>query len=244
MSARVVTLIPARGGSKGIPRKNIALLGGKPLIAHSIAYSLACPLVERTIVSTDDPEIAEAARSFGAEVPFMRPEELARDHVQDYPVFRHALEWLRDNERFVPELVVQLRPTSPLRPAGLIEEGLKLMRAHPEADCLRTVNESVITPYKLWNIEGGYLAPFVRLDGVESWNMSRQLLPKVYWHNGVLDIVRPSAVFEKNSVSGDVILPLMMRDPIYSIDIDRPIDLLVAEAAYSQLSNRDNKEKT
>lgn len=226
-----IAIIPARGGSKGIPKKNIARLAGKPLLAYSIEYSLDCPIVARTVVSTDDSEIADVARKYGAEVPFLRPPELASDDTPDYPVFAHALEWLQQHEGYTPELVVHLRPTSPLRPPGLIEKAVAMMTQDPEADCLRTVYETPITPYKMWRMEGSYLKPFVQLEGKESYNMPRQDLPVVFWHNGVLDIIRASTILEKHSISGTKILPLLMDDSFRTVDIDKPFDLIVAEAA-------------
>lgn len=227
----IISLIPARGGSKGIRKKNIAPLAGKPLIAYSIEYSLECPLVERTIVSTDDSEIADIARKYGAEAPFLRPSELAQDDTQDYPVFLHALQWLKEHEGYTPNLVVHLRSSSPLRPTGLIEKAIRMITQDPDADCLRTISETPITPYKMWRIEKGYLQPFVQLEGKESYNMPRQNLPKVFWHNGVLDIIRASTISEKHSVSGIKILPLLMDDSFLTVDIDKPFDLIVAEAA-------------
>src|ERR671935_3179198 len=103
---RVLAVVPARGGSKGLPRKNLRLLAGKPLVAHAVAAGLAAELVERVVCSTDDPEIAEAARRAGAEVPFLRPAELAQDTSEDWPVFAHALGWLEQHEGWVPDLVV------------------------------------------------------------------------------------------------------------------------------------------
>src|SRR5262245_22108602 len=114
-SGSVVAIVPARGGSKGIPRKNVREVGGHPLIAYSIAAGLASPLVSRVIVSTDNEEIASVARAYGAEVPFMRPAELAADDTPDLPVFIHALDWLARHENQSPAIVVHLRPTSPLR---------------------------------------------------------------------------------------------------------------------------------
>jgi CMP-N,N'-diacetyllegionaminic acid synthase len=230
----IITLIPARGGSKGIPRKNIALLADKPLINYSIEFSLSCPQVERTIVSTDDIEIADVALKAGAETPFLRPEEFARDDTQDYPVFLHALTWLKNHEGYVPDIVVQLRPTSPLRPPGLLEKAINTLLADPEADCLRTVIESPVTPYKTWMIQDGCMVPFVRLPGKESYNMPRQDLPKVYWHNGVIDVIRTRTIFEKHSVSGDRIIPLIMDESFITVDIDRPFDLRVAECILKQ----------
>jgi len=226
-----IAVIPARGGSRGIPRKNIARLAGKPLIAYSIKYSLDCPQIARTIVSTDDSEIADIARKHGAEVPFLRPPELARDDTPDYPVFTHVLEWLREHENYTPELVVHLRPTSPLRPPGLIEKAVAMMMRDTVADCLRTVYETPITPYKMWRMEGKYLKPFAKLEGKESYNMPRQDLPEVFWHNGVLDVIRASTILEKHSVSGTKILPMLMDDSFLTVDIDKPFDLIIAEAA-------------
>ena len=111
-----LALIPARGGSKGIPRKNIRSFAGFPLIAWSIAAAKQAASVTRIIVSTDDEEIAAIAREHGAEAPFLRPAEFAQDNTTDLPVFKHALQWLEANESYQPEIVIQLRPTSPIRP--------------------------------------------------------------------------------------------------------------------------------
>src|SRR4249919_39335 len=115
MTENILALIPARGGSKSIPRKNLLPIAGKPLIAYSIEHALMSQHVTRTVVSTDDPEIASVARACGAEVPFMRPAEFAQDLSTDLEVFRHALTWLREHERYECGLVVHLRPTGPVR---------------------------------------------------------------------------------------------------------------------------------
>src|SRR5512140_3943973 len=111
-----LAIIPARGGSKGIPRKNIRDVAGYPLIAYSIAAGLQARTVTRVIVSTDDEEIAAVAREWGAETPFLRPAEFAQDKTTDLPVFEHALKWLEEVEGYHPDVIVQLRPTSPIRP--------------------------------------------------------------------------------------------------------------------------------
>ena len=103
----VLAIIPARGGSKGIPRKNLRDFAGAPLIAYSIVAALQAELVTRVIVSTDDHEIAEVARAWGAEAPFMRPAQFAQDDTTDLPVFEHALQWLRENQDYHPEIVIQ-----------------------------------------------------------------------------------------------------------------------------------------
>lgn len=227
--SRTIAIIPARGGSRGIPRKNLVPLGGKPLIAWSIETALTCPEIERTIVSTDDEEIAAVARQWGAEVPFLRPSELARDDTVDFPVFLHALQWLQDSEGWTPELVVHLRPTSPFRDADLVRLALEKLAAHPEADCLRTIHPAPVTPYKLWLKDGDFMRPFARLEGVESYNMPRQDLPEVWWHNGVLDVIRARTILELGSISGENILHLEMSCD-EAVDIDDRLDLLRAEA--------------
>ncbi|MEK9195421.1 MAG: acylneuraminate cytidylyltransferase family protein, partial [Patescibacteria group bacterium] len=127
----ILALIPARGGSKGIPKKNIKLLGGKPLIVWSIEVAKQSRYIDRIIVSTDNEEIAEVARSAGAEVPFLRPAEIAQDLTPDMPVFEHALAWLRENDNFIPEFIVHLRPTGPLRTAKEIDEAIEMLAADP-----------------------------------------------------------------------------------------------------------------
>src|SRR5690606_2054302 len=141
-----------RGGSKSIPGKNIKPLAGIPLIAYSIAAGLQAETVTRVIVSTDSEEIAATGRKWGAEVPFMRPAELAEDTTPDYPVFEHALEWRRADEGYVPDVVVQLRPTSPLRPPDCVDNAVKLLLREAKADCVRGVVPSGENPYKMWRI--------------------------------------------------------------------------------------------
>ena len=128
----VLAVVPARGNSKSIPRKNIRSLGGVPLIAYSIAAGLQSRAVTRTIVSTDDEEIAAVARQYGAETPFMRPEEFSRDETLDFPVFKHALEWLAEHEDYHPDVLIQLRPTSPFRPPELLDQAVSAA-ARPSA---------------------------------------------------------------------------------------------------------------
>jgi CMP-N,N'-diacetyllegionaminic acid synthase len=231
-----VAIIPARGGSKGITNKNIVMLAGKPLIAHSIEDALNCSHIQRTLVSTDDPEIAEVARHYGAEVPFMRPSKLAQDDTPDLPVFAHALEWLRTYENSLPELVVHLRPTTPLRPPGLIEKGIQMMMEDPQADCVRSVREPQHTPYKMWEIEDEYMKPFLKLKNKESFNLPRQKLPKVFYHDGLLDVIRTATILEKNTMTGKRVLPIRTEDSFFVVDIDEPIDLVIAEVFFKHNS--------
>ncbi len=225
----ILALIPARGGSKSIPRKNIKPFVGHPLIAFSIAAGLQAERVDRVIVSTDDEEIAAVARRYGAEVPFLRPPELAQDATPDLPVFTHALAWLEEHEGYRPDLVVQLRPTTPVRPPDLLDRAIALMLAHPEADSVRGVVPSGQNPYKMWRIaEDGRMVPLLDVPGVaEPYNAPRQSLPPTYWQTGHIDVIRPR-VFAQGSMSGEVILPIVL-DPVYTVDLDTPLDWQWAE---------------
>ncbi len=222
----VLAIIPARGGSKGIPRKNIRLFAGYPLLAYSIAAGLQAETVTRTIVSTDDGEIAGVARDFEAQVPFMRPPELAQDDTTDLPVFQQALTWLREHEGYVPDVVVQLRPTSPIRPRGLVDEAVRALAEHADADSVRGVVPAGQNPHKMWRLAGesGPMTPLLTVDGLaEPYNAPRQSLPQVYWQTGHVDAIRVGTIVSGGSMTGRTIYPLMI-DPRYAVDIDNPAD--------------------
>jgi N-acylneuraminate cytidylyltransferase len=225
----VLALIPARGGSKSIPRKNLLRLAGKPLIAHTIAVAQASTRITRIVVSTDDEEIAEVARACGAEVPFLRPAEFAQDHSPDIDAFRHALLSLRDLDGYRCDAVVHLRPTNPVREPARVDQAIAAFLASPRADSLRSVSPAAQTPYKMWRVTGGLLEPVVRLASGESFNLPRQGLPQVFWQNGYVDIVRPEVILERGQMSGDRILPFVMDEPIY--ELDYPDGIAAAEAA-------------
>ena len=228
----ILAIIPARGGSKGIPRKNIRLFAGYPLIAWSIAAAKKSGLVTRVIVSTDDPEIAEVAREWGAETPFLRPAELAQDNTTDMPVFVHALKWLEDVEAYRPEIVVQLRPTSPIRPEGLVDNAIQTLLDHHDADCVRGIVPAGQNPYKMWRFfgENKPLEQLLEVEGLrEPYNAPRQILPTVYWQTGHIDAIRVATIAEKDSLTGDVIYPLVI-DPKYTVDIDNLSDWAKYEA--------------
>jgi N-acylneuraminate cytidylyltransferase len=227
--AQVLAIIPARGGSKSIPRKNIMPFAGHPLLAYSIAAGLKARSVGRVVVSTDDAEISAIAREYGAETPFLRPASLALDETPDLPVFEHALAWLESHEGYRPEIVVQLRPTSPVRPPDCVDRAVEILLAHPEADSVRGVVPSGQNPYKMWRIdEDGRLKPLLRNGFEEPYNMPRQSLPSTFWQTGHIDAIRAPTILEKGSMSGDVILPLVL-DSRYTVDIDNPRDLERAE---------------
>ncbi len=228
--AEVLAVIPARGGSKGIPRKNIRSFAGHPLIAYSIAAGLSASRVTRTIVSTDDEEIAAVARQYGAETPFLRPAEFAQDNSLDLPLFQHALAWFAEHEGYRPDVVVQLRPTSPVRPAGCVDRAVELLLGDPAADSVRGVVPAGQNPHKMWRIgPDGRMVPLLAVPGIaEPYNAPRQVLPPVYWQTGHIDAIRTETILAKGSMSGDTILPLLI-DPRFTVDIDSLNDWARAE---------------
>ena len=229
MTTQVLALIPARGGSKSIPRKNVHPLAGYPLIAYSIAAGRAAQTVTRVVVSTDDEEIAAVSRRYGAEVPFTRPAEHAQDDTADLPVFIHALEWLAEHEGYHPDIVVQLRPTSPFRKVEHIDQAVLRLLEHPEADAVRTVCVPFQNPFKMWTLGAdGLMQPLMQTEHKEPYNMPRQALPDVYWQTGYVDAVWSDTILTKRSMTGDRILPLVIA-PEDWVDIDSPDDWRRAE---------------
>jgi CMP-N-acetylneuraminic acid synthetase len=221
----VLAIIPARGGSKSIPRKNIRPFAGHPLIAYSIAAALQAEMVSRVVVSTDDREIAEIAYRYGAEVPFMRPAELAADRTTDLPVFQHALTWLAEHESYHPEIVVHLHPTSPVRPRGCLDRGIRLLLTNPHAECVRSVLEPSQSPYKMWCIDEqtGRMIPLLTVPGIiEPYNAPRQSLPLAYVQTGHANVIRPATI-HGGSMTGQIILPLVV-DARYEVDLDTLAD--------------------
>ena len=229
----IVAIVPARGGSKSIPKKNIKPLGGIPLIAYSIAAGLQSKTVARVIVSTDDEEIAQVAQKYGAEVPFMRPAELGRDEVVDLPVFVHAVEWLEKHEGSRPEIILQLRPTSPFRPPTCVDEAVQRLLSNDHADSVRGVTHSGQNPYKMWRIDDDRLTPLLDTDFPEPYNMPRQELPPTYWQTGHVEVIRRGTIIQKHSMTGDRILPYIIH-PGYAIDLDTPQQWQFAEYLIEQ----------
>lgn len=218
-----------------MPGKNIISIRGRPLIAYSILHAKASRRINRVVVSTDDKEIASVAKEWGAEVPFMRPAEYALDSSPDIDVFRHALCWLKENEGYEPEMVVHLRPPGPVRRVELIDEAIDLLASHPDADAVRSVSPALQTPYKMWSIAtDGYLAPLLCIEGVvDCQSLPRQQLPKVFWQNGYVDVIRPRAVLEKNSMWGERVLPFVVAETLF--ELDYPEDIPAIEEALKRV---------
>ena len=217
----ILALILARGGSKGIPRKNIRPFAGYPLIAYSIAAAIQAESAIRVVVSTDDQEIAEVARNCGAETPFLRPAELAADRTTDLPVFQHALHWLAEHENYYPEIILHLHATSPVRPRGLVDQAVGLLHKNPEVECIRSVVSPGQNPYKMWRInpQSGCMIPLLSVPGnPEPYNTPRQMLPQVYLQTGHVNAIRPAAILH-GSMTVTAILPLNI-DASYEVDMD------------------------
>jgi len=228
-----IAIIPARSGSKGIPHKNIRLFAGKPLLVHSIEHALQSKSIGRVIVSTDNETYANIAQDAGAEVPFLRPQNIAGDRSTDLEVFQHAHQWLIQ-QGDSPKLYVHLRPTHPIRNPVDVDSMVLLLQEHPEATSVRSISPASFTPYKMWLQEANfpYIKPVIRLGEAESYNLPRQSLPEVFQQNACIDVVRASTVAH-GSMSGAHILGFKM-DSFF--DIDSEEDFLRAEQ-YSILRN-------
>ena len=219
---KIYAIIPAWSGSKGVPKKNIRLLGGHPLIAYSIVAARRCRHIDRVIVSTDSPEIADISGAYGAEAPFLRPAELARDSSTDVEFIRHALDWFQDHEHLQPELLVHLRPTTPLRESALIDSAIDLIASHDEATSLRSAHQVAEPPEKMFRVEDGFLTGLFPDDPRPDYhNLPRQAFPPAYHPNGYVDVVKTDFVRRSNSVHGPRILGFVTP---FSVEVDTEED--------------------
>ena len=226
---KILAFIPARAGSMRVPHKNIKVLHGKPLIAYTIEAAIRSRYINRVVVSTNSEVIADIASKSGAEVPFMRPENISQADSTEMEFFEHALDWLAENESYIPDLIVLLYPTSPLRKTASIDSAIETMLAHPEADSLRSIKKCSEHPHKMWQIEDGYLKSFVKGEKrCDTHTLSYHLLPEVYIQNASIYITKPSTIRDKHSTTGNIIIPFIM-DEIESIDINNPPDFMLAE---------------
>ena len=234
----ILGIVPARGGSKGVPRKNIRMLSGKPLLAHSIQHGKESKYISRVVCSTEDEEIAEVAMKWGAEAPFRRPDEYAADYANDAGFTKHAIEWLRDNEKWMPDLVAILRPTCPTRRASDVDRAIELLCDNPDAHSVLSVVDAPKTPYKMWRrTTSKFIVPLLTCEVFEQYNCARQLLPQVLAPNGYIHVVRANIVIRDMSIFGFKVIGYDMGDePI--IDIDTEEDFEKAEANLRRLSNQ------
>lgn len=230
----VLGLIPARGGSKSIPRKNVAPLAGRPVLAYTCKAALASRLLTRVVLSTDDDEIARVGHTYGAEVPFRRPLELAQDNTPSLAVAQHATLWLREHEGWEADVLVLLQPTSPLRKACHIDDALERM-IQIGADTVVSVVEVPhrFSPYSVMTLREGWLHDFWQ-EPLPFDRYRRQNLPILYARNGPAILAsRVEVLFERQSFYGMRVIPYIMREED-SVDLDTLFDLRLAEWLLSQ----------
>lgn len=220
------TLIPARGGSKSIPRKNIRIYKKLPLLAHSIKISKNISIIDKTVVSTDCPEIKEIAIKNGAEVPFLRPKEISGDLSTDYECFTHYVMWLKENKQPIPDILIHLRPTYPERDKKLLVNCLKkFIEIRNSYSSLRTVVPLEKSLFKMYLIDNKQLIPtYEKYKNIKNpYNQPRQILPTTYLHNGCIDILNTKTL--DNSITGDKIYPYIMDEKeTYDIDTEEDWD--------------------
>lgn len=221
---KILAIIPARGGSKKLPGKNIRMMAGKPLITHTINAALKSRYIDRTIVSTDYEEIAEVSRKYKAEV-IKRPEQLAGDNIKMAEVVLHALEVL-EKEKYIPEIVILLQPTSPLRTESDIDKAVEIfLKNKNECELVMGVSEIKSSAYWALKMEGKYLKSVFNHKHLSERN---QDLPKTYIQNGAIYVTTPEIVKKYQAIHSQKIMPYFMPQE-KSIDIDDESDFLAAE---------------
>lgn len=222
----VLAIIPARSGSKSVKDKNIRMMNGKPMLAYSIEHALSSEKINRVIVSTDSERYGAIALKYGAEVPFLRPAEISGDTSLDIEVFEHALNFLKDKESYVPDVVVQLRPTYPIRNTEDIDRMVQMLADDLTIDSVRCIVPAKEVAYKMWRLgDDGIITPLLT-DIPEAYNMPRQQLPKIYYQNACIDVVRTKVITQQHSMSGKRIKGYIME---HNFDIDTEEEFLNAE---------------
>jgi len=219
---KVVAVIIARGGSKGIPRKNVKLLHGKPLLAYPILAAKNCSLINRVIVSTDDEEIASVAKEWGAEVPFMRPKELAEDNTPTEPVLQHAIQWLDENEGYHADIMVCLTPTFVPRKKGITGKVVQYLIDHPELDSVFT---ATATHKNYWRFTNG---EWQRLASDIPQYSSRQDKDPLWREDTPLVLATRADWIRQGKRMGERVWAIE-NDAEFSVDIDTPFDFWIAE---------------
>lgn len=223
----ILAIIPARSGSKSVPHKNIRTIAGKPMLAYSIEHAKQSKYINRIILSTDSEQYADIGKSYGAEVPFLRPSEYATDTATDIEVFHHCLTYLKDKEDVIPDIVVQLRPTYPIRKIEDIDNMIEILLEHEAVDSVRSIAPAKEIPYKMWHRDNnGIITPIMK-DIPECYNMPRQSLPKVYYQNACIDVVRGRTILNDYSMTGKSIYGYEMNR---NFDIDTEEEFGQAEA--------------
>jgi CMP-N,N'-diacetyllegionaminic acid synthase len=225
----VLALIPAREGSKRIPHKNIRLLWGKPLLAYSIETALQSKQISRVICTTDDQEIADIARYYGAEVPFLRPKNISGDRSSDTEFYLHALIWLKDHENYQPDIIANLRPTNPLRKPEIVDDIIKRLISRPDVDSIRTISKSPYSPFKMRIVEEktNLIKPMVFVHREGPYNQAKQPLPQAYLLNAYLDATWVEIVLKKKLSLGEKMLAYILNENPIDIDTEEDWQRLI-----------------
>lgn len=231
----ILAVIPARSGSKSVPNKNIKLINGKPMLAYSIEHAKKSKYINRIILSTDSKEYANIGEKYGAEVPFIRPMEYATDTALDIDVFYHCLTFLKDKNNYEADIIVQLRPTYPIRNIEDIDRMIEILMEKVEVDSVRSIAPAKEIPYKMWHRDSTGLITPIMNKIPECYNMPRQDLPKIYYQNACIDVVRGNTILDKHSMSGDIIYGYEMCK---NYDIDTEEDLNIADEYIKMTSGR------
>jgi len=222
-SYKILAIIPARGGSKEIRRKNLQKLSGKPLIVHTIIAAKKTKSINKIIVSTDDKEIGKISKNNGAEVPFLRPKQISKDTSSTIEVIKHALKFLQENQSYVPDIIILLQPTSPLRTSQLITKTINTLKKS-KATSVITVSKITKHPYASYWLKNDFLKPFEKSSTKYS---RRQEFPDLFFPTGAVYTFWYDTLKKFNSLHGPKIKPIVVQDE--DIDIDNLRDLFFAE---------------
>ena len=224
MKNKILAIIPCRSGSKKLKNKNILKIENKHLIYYSIYLAKKCKFIDKIVVSTDSKKYRQIAKSYGAEVPFLRPKKISKDKSLDVDFFKHCVNWLEKNSKYKPDLIVHLRPTSPLRKLSTLNKAIKIMLNNKKIDSLRSISPSKENIFKVWyKKEKNYIKPVIKnhTKFKEPYNAPRQDLESTYIQNATYDVFRPR-LLKKNLISGKNIFGLITNE---NIDIDDINDL-------------------
>jgi len=220
----VLAIIPARGGSKGVKLKNLKKLGNKPLIEYSIK-SAKIPIINRIVVSTDNEKIAKFSKSLGIEIPFLRPRGISGDKATNFQVIKHTLNTLEKNEGYIPDVVVLLQPTSPLRPTNLIEKSIKLL-IKTKATSVISVKQVKTHPFFSFSYNKKFLHPIK--DNFEQFKR-RQSRPTLYFPTGSIYVFWSKTIKKYDSMYGPKTKPIIVNDEYWNMDLDSEFDFILCE---------------
>jgi len=234
----IISITGARNNSKRISGKNIKDFCGKPLIAWTIEEAKKSKLLDRVIVSTDSPQIAEIARRYGAETPFLQPAELSQDSTGIIPVLKYMVEWLRDNENYKTDIVVLLHPTNPLRRAQHIDEAIKLLKKK-KADSVSAVSNLPVNHNPYWVFKYSKKNPNVLINAknqyIKNIPVNSQELPKYYTRNDILYVLKAENLLKKQYDLYGKKQALYIMSDFYDADINTPEEWLLMENKFKRL---------